>query len=195
MWGGVVEFTVPMLFAIGFVAFFTIGGISGTYLAVVPFDLHVTGTYFIVAHIHYVLFAGSIVGMYAGIYYWLPKMCGRMFHNGLGQAHFWITMIAMNCTYFPMHYLGLQGMPRRIAVYAPQFEQLNQFISISAFVLGAAQFIFLANVIWTIFKGKKVDEMDPWNHHPDTRTFEWEIQTPPPAHNFDTTPVVRATTH
>ena len=191
IWGGVVSFPTPMLFAIGFIAFFTIGGLSGVYLSSIPMDIHVTGTYFIVAHIHYVLFAGSVMGLYSGLYYWLPKMSGKMYHEGIGKAHFWLTAIALNCTYFPMHYLGVAGMPRRIAVYAPQFETLNQFVSISAFVLGAAQLLVLVNLIYTIKWGKKVNVDDPWNHHPDTRTFEWEIPSPPPHHNFDNVPVVK----
>jgi cytochrome c oxidase subunit 1 len=191
MWGGVVTINTPMLFAIGFIAFFTIGGISGTYLSALPFDIHTFGTYFVVAHIHYVLFAGSVLGMFAGAYYWWPKMTGKMYNEKLGLAHFWITAIALNCTYLPMHVLGIEGMPRRIAVYAPQFEPLNQFISISSFVLGAAQLLFLANLIWTHYKGPKVTVDDPWDHHPDTRTFEWETTTPPPHDNFATPPVVR----
>ncbi|MFN3430652.1 MAG: cytochrome c oxidase subunit I [Candidatus Sericytochromatia bacterium] len=191
MWGGVVTLNTPMLFAIGFIAFFTIGGLSGVYLSVLPFDLHAFGTYFVVAHIHYVLFAGSIMGMFAGAYYWWPKMTGKRYNEKLGLAHFWITSIALNCTYLPMHVLGIEGMPRRIAVYAPQFEPLNQFISISAFVLGAAQLLFAANLIWTHYKGERITEDDPWHHHPDTRTFEWETTTPPPHDNFATPPVVR----
>ncbi|HEY9720955.1 MAG TPA: cytochrome c oxidase subunit I [Oscillatoriaceae cyanobacterium] len=190
MWGGTVEFKTPMLFAIGFIAFFTIGGLSGVLQAAIPFDIEVSGTYFIVAHIHYVLFAGSVMAIWSGLYYWLPKMCGRMYNEKLGQLHFWLTAIAMNCTFFPMHILGLQGMPRRVALYAPQFEHLNQFISISAFVLGAAQLLVIVNMIYTLKWGKKVDVNDPWGHHPDTLTFEWEIASPPPAHNFDHPPKV-----
>jgi cytochrome c oxidase subunit 1 len=190
MWGGIVEFTTPMLFCIGFIAFFTIGGLSGIMQSAIPFDIQVSGTYFIVAHIHYVLFAGSVMGLYAGLYYWLPKMSGRMYSERLGQAHFWLTTIFMNFAFFPMHYLGLQGMPRRVAYYAPQFEQVNYWISISVFILGAAQLLVIANLIYTLKWGKKVAN-DPWNHHPDTRTFEWEISSPPPHYNFETLPVVR----
>jgi cytochrome c oxidase subunit 1 len=190
MWGGVVEFKTPMLFCIGFVAFFTIGGLSGIMQGSIPFDLQVSGTYFIVAHIHYVLFAGSAVGLIAGFYYWLPKMSGRMYHEGMGQAHFWLTMISMNFAFFPMHFLGLQGMPRRVAYYAPQFESINQFIGVSAFVMGLAQLLIIAQIVYTLKWGKKVGN-DPWDHHPETRTFEWEIPSPPPAYNFEKLPVAR----
>jgi cytochrome c oxidase subunit 1 len=189
MWGGVVEFKTPMLFCIGFIAFFTIGGLSGIMQAAIPFDLQVTGTYFIVAHIHYVLFAGSVMGLFAGLYYWFPKYSGKMYNEALGQAHFWLTTIAMNMAFFPMHFLGLQGMPRRVASYAPQFESVNQFISYSAFVLGVSQLLVLVNVFWSLKFGKEAGN-DPWNHHPDTRTFEWETTSPPPHYNFEDLPTV-----
>ena len=190
MWGGIVDFKTPMLFAIGFIAFFTIGGISGVMQASIPFDIQVSGTYFIVAHIHYVLFAGSVVGLLAGFYYWLPKMTGRMYHEGMGQVHFWLTMIGMNLAFFPMHFLGLQGMPRRVAYYAPQFEVINQVIGYSAFLMGLAQLIVFFQIYYALKKGARVGA-DPWNHHPDTRSFEWEISSPPPHYNFETLPVVR----
>ena len=126
-----------MLFALGFLTTFTIGGISGVMLAMVPIDIHVSATYFIVAHIHYVLFGGSLMTIFAGIYYWFPKMTGRMYNERLGKWHFWVTFIFVNLTFFPMHILGLQGMPRRVADYATQFADLNLFISIASFVLGA----------------------------------------------------------
>ena len=190
MWGGVVEFKTPMLFAIGFIAFFTIGGLSGVMQASVPFDIQVSGTYFIVAHIHYVLFAGSVVGLLAGFYYWLPKITGRMYHEGIGQLHFWLTMIGMNLAFFPMHFLGLQGMPRRVAYYAPQFEVINQVIGYSAFIMGLAQLIIFFQVYYALKQGARVGA-DPWNHHPDTKSFEWEIASPPPHYNFETLPVAR----
>jgi cytochrome c oxidase subunit I len=194
MWGGIVDFKAPMLFSIGLIAFFVVGGLSGVLQALIPVDIHVTGTYFIVAHIHYVLFAGSVIGIYAALYYWLPKITGRMYHEGMAHVHFWITMITMNITFFPMHWLGLQGMPRRVALYAPQFEGVNQIVSIAAFVMGVAQLLVIANVFYTLKFGKKVGN-DPWDHHPDTKTFEWEIPSPPPAHNFDELPVLKSGAH
>ena len=127
-----------MLWAIGFIAMFTIGGLSGIYLGSVPIDIHASDTYFIVAHIHYVLFGGSIFTVFAGIYYWYPKMTGRMYNERLGKLHFWLTFIGFNLTFFPMHYIGLQGMPRRVADYAGRFADFNLFISIASFGLGAS---------------------------------------------------------
>ena len=136
-----------MLFALGFLSMFVIGGLSGIYLASVPIDIHASDTYFIVAHIHYVLFGGSVFTIFAGIYYWFPKMTGRMYDERLGQLHFWLTFIGFNLTFFPMHYIGLQGMPRRVADYAHRFADINLFISIASFGLGASTLVFLYNMI------------------------------------------------
>ena len=130
LWEGRIRFTTPMLFALGFVANFLIGGLSGIYLGSVPIDIHASDTYFIVAHIHYVLFGGSLMTIFAGLYFWYPKMTGRMYDERLGKCHFWLTLIFFNATFFPMHYIGLQGMPRRVADYAPRFAGINMFISI-----------------------------------------------------------------
>ena len=137
LWRGVLHLDTPMLFALGFLTMFTLGGISGVMLAMIPFDIHVSQTYFIVAHIHYVLFGGSLFTIFAGVYYWFPKMTGRMFDDRLGKLHFWMTFIFFNLTFGPMHLIGLQGMPRRVAEYADKFAAWNLFISISAFILGA----------------------------------------------------------
>src|SRR5208282_1508430 len=154
MWGGRIQFTSAMLNAIGFVSMFIIGGLSGIFMAATPIDMLIHDTYFIVAHIHYVLFGGSLFGVFAGITYWYPKMFGRLMSEKIGKVHFWITFIAFNCTFFPMHILGLGGHMRRI--YNPlQYDFLKPlqpiqiFISISAFVLGSAQFLFLINIIWS----------------------------------------------
>ena len=133
LWRGVLHLDTPMLFALGFLTTFTLGGISGVMLAMVPFDIHVSATYFIVAHIHYVLFGGSLMTIFAGVYYWFPKMTGRMYDERLGKWHFWTTFIFFNLTFGPMHILGLQGMPRRVSTYATQFADLNLFISIASF--------------------------------------------------------------
>jgi heme/copper-type cytochrome/quinol oxidase subunit 1 len=186
LWGGNIRFTVASLYAIAFVAFFLIGGLSGLFLASIPVDLQLTHTYFVVAHIHYVLFAGSMLGIFAGLYYWFPKMTGRMLNEGLGKVHFWITIISMNLTFFPMHVLGIMGMPRRYYQYLPQFAELNFIESIASFVLGVAQFIFIANVIHSWRKGPKAPD-DPWGG----KTLEWTVSSPPPANNFDEIPTLR----
>ena len=131
LWDGKIHFTTPMLFAFGFIVTFTIGGISGVLLGSVPIDIHATDTYFIVAHIHYVLFGGSVFTIFAGIYHWFPKMTGRMYDERLGKLHFWLTFIGFNLTFIPMHWIGMQGMPRRVADYAAQFADFNLFISIA----------------------------------------------------------------
>ena len=137
LWEGRIHLNTPMLFALGFISMFVIGGLSGIYLASVPIDIHASDTYFIVAHIHYVLFGGSVMTIFAGIYYWFPKMTGRMYNERLGKLHFWLTFVSFNLTFFPMHWVGLVGMPRRVADYSDRFADLNLFISISSFVLGA----------------------------------------------------------
>jgi len=185
LWGGKLHFTTPMLWAIGAIAMFTIGGLSGVYLGSVPIDIMANQTYFIVAHIHYVLFGGSIFTVFAGIYYWYPKMTGRMYNERLGKLHFWLTFITFNLTFFPMHYLGLQGMPRRVADYAGRFADMNLFISIASFGLGASTIIFLYNAIWSWSHGE-LAEGNPWH----ALTLEWQVSSPPPIFNFDEIPQI-----
>jgi len=186
LWGGNIRFKTPGLFAIAFVAFFLIGGLDGIFLASIPTDVQLTHTYWVVAHIHYVLFAGSMIGIFAGLYYWFPKMSGRMLDERLGLVHFWLTVIAMNVTFFPMHILGIMGMPRRYFTYLPQFTDLNRLESLASFVLGAAQLILVFNVIKSLRSGEKAPD-DPW----DGNTLEWTVSSPPPAHNFDTIPTIK----
>ncbi|HUK98516.1 MAG TPA: cytochrome c oxidase subunit I [Gaiellaceae bacterium] len=185
MWEGRLHFTTPMLFALGFLSMFVIGGLSGIYLASVPIDIHASDTYFIVAHIHYVLFGGSVFTIFAGIYYWFPKMTGRMYSERLGKLHFWLTFVGFNLTFFPMHYIGLQGMPRRVADYASRFADINLFISIASFGLGASTLVFLYNMARSWRYGP-VAEANPWH----ALTLEWQVSSPPPVFNFDEIPQV-----
>ena len=185
MWEGRLRFTTPMLFALGFLSMFVIGGLSGIYLASVPIDIHASDTYFIVAHIHYVLFGGSVFTIFAGIYYWFPKMTGRMYDERLGKLHFWLTFVGFNLTFFPMHYIGLQGMPRRVADYASRFADINLFISIASFGLGASTLVFLYNMAYSWAHGPKAPA-NPWR----ALTLEWQVSSPPPIFNFDEIPQV-----
>src|SRR5216117_459290 len=183
IWEGRINFSTPMLFALGFVSMFVIGGLSVIYLGAVPIDIHVSDTQFIVAHIHYVLFGGSLFTIFAGIYYWFPKMTGRMYDERLVKLHFWLTFIGFNATFFPMHYLGIQGMPRRVSDYAPRFADLNFFISIASFFLGASTLVFLYNMIVSWARGAPAPA-NPWRAH----TLEWQVSSPPPVFNFDEIP-------
>jgi cytochrome c oxidase subunit 1 len=190
LWGGNIRFTVPMLNALAFVSMFVIGGLSGIYMAATPVDIFIHDTYFIVAHIHYVVFGGSIFGIFAAIYYWFPKMFGRMMNETLGKIHFWPTLIAFNCTFFPMHILGVGGHMRRI--YNPMqydflhpLQPINVFITISAVCLGLSQIPFAINFFWSLFAGKKATE-NPW----DANTLEWTAPSPPPHGNFGALPTV-----
>jgi cytochrome c oxidase subunit 1 len=185
LWEGKIRFNTPMLFALGFVSMFVIGGLSGIYLGAVPIDIATSDTYFVVAHIHYVLLGGSLFTILAGIYYWFPKMTGRMYDERLGKIHFWITFVAFNATFFPMHWVGIQGMPRRVADYVDRFADLNFFISVSSFVLGASFVLFLYNMISSWARGAPAPG-NPWR----ALTLEWQVSSPPPIFNFDEIPQV-----
>jgi len=185
LWRGVIHLTTPMLFALGFITMFTLGGISGIMLAVIPFDIHVSDTYFVVAHIHYVLFGGSVFTIFAGIYHWFPKMTGRMYDESLGKLHFWLSFIFFNLTFGPMHFVGIDGMPRRVADYAHQYAAWNAFISVSSFIFGMTFFIFVYNIVTSWRHGPRA-VANPWRAH----TLEWQVSSPPPIFNFDEVPTV-----
>jgi len=186
LWRGSIEFTTSMMFALGFVALFIVGGLSGVSHAVSPSDFQQSDTYYIVAHLHYVLFGGSIFGIFAGIYYWWPKITGKMLNEPLGRLNFWLMFIGMNLTFFPMHYLGLNGMPRRIYTYSSEFgwEHLNQLASIGYVILFVSFLVFILNVLQTR-NSRKVSH-DPW----DAPGLEWSIASPPPPYNFAELPQV-----
>jgi cytochrome c oxidase subunit 1 len=185
IWGGRVRFTTSNLFALAFISMFVIGGLSGVFLASVPIDIHVQDTYFVVAHLHYVLFGGSVMAAYAGLYYWYPKITGRLLDERLGKLHFWMTFIGFNITFLPMHTLGLQGMPRRVADYAPEFQPLNLVATIGSFLLATGTLPFLLNAVVSAFRGK-VAGPNPWR----ALGLEWTLSSPPPIHNYPTPPVV-----
>ena len=188
LWEGKIHYTTAMLFAIGFIATFTFGGITGVFLSAVPFDLHAHGTYFIVAHLHYVLVGGSLMGLLSGVYYWYPKMTGRLMNDKLGHWTFWLFFIGFNGTFLPMHMLGLLGMPRRVATYDPQFQTWNQIESIFSFVMTFALLLFFGNMLWSLRNGKKAGS-NPWG----ARTLEWQLPSPPHYYNFKHIPTVFST--
>jgi cytochrome c oxidase subunit 1 len=187
IWGGVVDLKTPMLFSIGFIALFTVGGLSGITLAAVPVNIHVQDTYYVVGHLHYVLIGGAVMAIFGAMYFWFPKITGRMFDDRIGQLHFALTFLAFNLTFLPMHWLGLQGMPRRVASYAPEFESMNQLASLGSFLLGIAVLPFLYNMLVSWARGKQAGP-NPWK----ALSLEWQTSSPPPAHNFDAPPQVSA---
>jgi cytochrome c oxidase subunit 1 len=188
MWRGSLTFETPMMFSLGFLVLFTIGGFTGLMLSIAPADFQYHDSYFVVAHFHYVMVAGAIFSMTAAIYYWLPKWCGRMYNEKMGQAHFWISFIGFNIAFFPQHFVGLAGMPRRIPDYALQFADFNMLSSIGAFIYGASQIMFLYNVIATIRSGEPTSEEKTWE---GAEGLEWTIPTPAPYHTFETPPTVK----
>ena len=187
MWRGSLTFETPMLFAIGFIFVFTIGGFTGLVVAIAPIDIQVQDTYYVVAHFHYVLVAGSLFALFGATYYWLPKWCGTMYDERLGKWHFWMTMISFNVTFFPMHFLGLAGMPRRYADYAAQFTDFHQVATIGAFWFGLSQLLFLY-VILKAYAGR--GERAAANAWEGAEGLEWSVPSPAPYHTFETPPVL-----
>ncbi len=187
MWRGALTFEAPMLFAIAFLILFTLGGFSGLMLAIVPADIQYHDSYFVVAHFHYVLVPGAVFSIMAAVYYWLPKWTGHMYNEALAKWHFWLSVIGVNITFFPQHFLGLAGMPRRIPDYAVQFADFNMMSSVGSAIFGGAQLLFLALVIQCIRGGRKATA-EVWDN---PSGLEWTVPSPAPHHTFDDPPEVR----
>ncbi len=187
MWGGKIRFTTPMLFSIAFIMLFTIGGISGVMHASPPTDLQQTDTYFVVAHLHYVLFGGGFMGIFGAIYYWWPKVFGRLLNERLGKLHFWLAFIGLNLTFFPMHLIGMLGMPRRVYTYSAELGigGMNLTATIGALTLGFSTLVLVYNIWHTAAKGERADK-NPWG----AATLEWAMSSPPPVYNFSVIPEV-----
>ncbi|MGA1384488.1 MAG: cbb3-type cytochrome c oxidase subunit I, partial [Steroidobacteraceae bacterium] len=184
MWKGSISFETPMLFALAFLFLFTLGGFSGLMLAIVPADFQYHDSYFVVAHFHYVLVPGAVFAIMAGVYYWLPKWAGRMYNEKVGKVHFWLSTIGVNVLFFPQHFLGLAGMPRRIPDYSTQFADWNMVSSIGAFIFGFSQLLFVY-VIWSGVRAGEKAAARPWGGAPG---LEWELPTPAPYHSWETPP-------
>jgi len=192
MWRGQLTFEAPMLFAIGFLITFLFGGLTGVILASPPLDFQVTDSYFVVAHFHYVLFGTVVFSMFAGFYFWWPKFTGKKLDNTLGAWHFWTLFIGFHTTFLVQHWLGVEGMPRRIANYPflpPDVTTLNQISSIGSWVLGASTLFFIYNVYKTSRRGERVTADDPWGY---ANSLEWATSCPPPRHNFTSIPRIRS---
>ncbi len=191
MWKGQLTFESPMLFSVGFLVTFLLGGLSGVLLASPPIDFHVTDTYFVVAHFHYVLFGTIVFAVFAGVYFWFPKMTGRLLDERLGKVHFWLTFIGFHTTFLVQHWLGAAGMPRRYADYLPTdgFTTLNTVSSVGAFILGASLLPFLWNVYKSYKAGRVVEVADPWGYG---NSLEWVAECPPPLRNFNHLPRIRS---
>jgi cytochrome c oxidase subunit 1 len=187
VWGGAVRLATPMLFSLGFIAMFTLGGLSGVMHSIVPADSQQTDTYFVVAHFHYVLFGGLVFAIFGGFYYWWPKAFGMMLDERLGKLNFWLMLIGFNLTFFPMHIVGLEGMPRRTYTYGKGlgWDTLNKMETVGGFIIALSVLVFIVNVVRTKVRGVKAPE-DPW----DARTLEWSTPSPPPEYNFAVVPIV-----
>lgn len=188
MWGGSLTFETPMLYAIGFIILFVIGGVTGVTLANGGVDISLHDTYFVVAHFHYVLSMGALFGIFAGFYYWFPKMAGKMIPKWMGNLHFWLTFIGVNLIFFPMHFLGLAGMPRRIPDYPDAYAGWN-FISSLGSLLTFSAGLYFFYIVFYAFKWGKNASNNPWG--PGATTLEWALPSPPPFHTFETQPQIK----
>ncbi len=186
MWGGSIEFKTPMLWAFGFLFLFTVGGVTGVVLSQAPLDRVYHDTYYVVAHFHYVMSLGAVFAIFAGVYYWIGKMSGRQYPEWAGKLHFWMMFIGSNLIFFPQHFLGRQGMPRRYIDYPVEFAYWNNISSIGAYISFASFLFFIGIVFYTLFAGKRVGVPNYWNEHADT--LEWTLPSPPPEHTFETLP-------
>ncbi len=189
MWGGSIEFKTPMLFAVGFIFLFTLGGVTGVVLSNGGMDVALHDTYYVVAHFHYVLSLGAVFALFCGFYYWIGKMSGRQYPEWMGQLHFWMTFIGVNMLFFPQHFLGLAGMPRRYPDYPDAFAFWNEISSYGAYLSGAATVFFIFIAFYTLFFGRRVDG-NYWNVQPQSMTLEWTLSSPPPFHQFEIQPKV-----
>jgi cytochrome c oxidase subunit 1 len=188
LWRGRIRFSVPMLFSLAFFSNFLIGGLSGVFLSDVPSDVTTHGSYFVMAHFHYTILGGLVFAFFAGIYYWLPKMTGLKFNELLAKVHFWSMFVFFNLTFAPLFAAGMLGMPRRVSIYAPRLQGINDFVSISAFLLGLSMLVFLVNLVYSMIIARVPAEANPWR----SRGLEFQLPTPVPVMNFERTPVIQA---
>jgi cytochrome c oxidase subunit 1 len=186
MWGGSIEFRTPMLWAFGFIFLFTVGGVTGIVLSQAPIDRYYHDTYYVVAHFHYVMSLGAVFGIFAGIYFYLPKFTGKMIPEWIGRVHFTLMFIGANLTFFPQHFLGRQGMPRRYIDYPEAFATWNYVSSIGAFLAFASFLFFIGALFWVLARAPRTAPANPWNPWADT--LEWTLPSPPPEHTFETLP-------
>ena len=188
MWGGSISFETPMLWAIGFIVMFTVGGVTGVILSNAGIDTYMHNTYYVVAHFHYVLSLGAVFAIFAGFYYWFGKMTGRAYNELLGKLHFWVFFVGVNVLFFPQHFLGQDGMPRRLPDYPAQFEHYNTISSWGYAIMAVGMVFFFVNVVWSLIAGKRV-EGNYWGE--GATTLEWTLSSPPPFHSFETLPVIK----
>jgi cytochrome c oxidase subunit 1 len=188
MWGGSIEFKTPMLWAIGFIFLFTIGGVTGVVLANAAVDRLLQDTYYVVAHFHYVLSLGAVFTIFAGWYYWFPKITGYMYEDRIGRLHFWVTFVGVNMVFFPQHFLGLAGMPRRYVDYPDAYHGWNLVSSLGSYIAGIGMVIFFYGMVRAFMRKEKAAN-NPWG--PGATTLEWTLPSPPPFHQFDVLPRIR----
>jgi len=188
MWGGSIEFKTPMLFALAFIFLFTVGGVTGVVLSNAGMDIALHDTYYVVAHFHYVMSLGALFGIFAAFYYWAPKMWGREYSETLGKIHFWITFIGVNLTFFPMHFSGLAGMPRRVPDYPDALSHWNEIASYGSYVSAFGVLVFLYLIFHMMTRGKQA-AANPWG--PGATTLEWTLSSPPPFHTFEELPRIK----